>query len=102
MKPYLHRTILAAVVAIQLGTLTSERLFAQTCQPFLYGVVLLAKVHYISVPNLDGDRLVVGEWHPDAYGLPWEIPYPRFPKEKFCGLVGYDRRVCGNVRTAGF
>jgi len=87
MKGYLCRTILVTVVAIPLGTLASERSFAQTCQPFFYGVAPLAKVHYISGPNLEGDRLVVGEWNPDAYGVPWEIPYPRFPKEKFCGLV---------------
>lgn len=87
MNARLYKTILTAVVTIPLGTFASGRLFAQTCQPFFYGVLLLAKVHYISAPNLDGDRLVVGEYHPDAYGLAWEIPYPMFPKQTFCGLV---------------
>ena len=61
MKPYLYRTILATVVAIPLGTLASERLFAQACAPFPYGVVPFPKVHYISAPDPAGDRWVAGE-----------------------------------------
>jgi hypothetical protein len=39
MKANLYRTKLATVIAIPLGTLASERVFAQACAPFPAGVV---------------------------------------------------------------
>ena len=42
------------------------------------GVLLLSKVDYISAPNHRETDLVVGQWHPDLYGLWWEIPWCQF------------------------
>src|SRR5262245_45462538 len=85
MKEYFLKTIIAAATTVSLGTLLSQHLLAQTCQPFLLGVVPLSKIDYISVPNSEGDRLVVGEWNPALDTVWWDIPYPRFPKQTFCG-----------------
>jgi len=78
MKNFICQSRLAAIVAIPLGMLVSGHLFAQTCQSFLLGMAPLAKVHYISAADSEGDRLVVGEWNP-ALGEVWcDIPYPSF------------------------
>lgn len=53
--------MLAALMAISLGTLGSQRLLAQTCAPFPSGVVPFGMIYYLSFPNAQGDRLVVGE-----------------------------------------
>jgi len=85
MKAHLLRAIFAAATAVSLGTLLSQRLLAQACQPFLLGVVL-SKIDYISLANSEGDRLVVGEWNPALGEVWWDIPYPTFPKQTFCGV----------------
>ncbi len=85
MKAHLYRTLLVTVVAIPLGTFASERLFAQTCAPFPAGVVPFGVLHYISAPNFEGDRLVVGEMGGRIKVS--QIPLPSFARQKFCGSV---------------
>ena len=79
MNKPLCKALLTAVVTVPLGLLDSEYFFAQNCSPFLLGMVPLAKVHYISDPNVDGDRLVVGEWNPAIGQIWWDMPGASFP-----------------------
>ncbi|MCI0420101.1 MAG: hypothetical protein L0387_28385 [Acidobacteria bacterium] len=85
MKAHLYRTILATVMAIPLGVLGSDRLFAQACAPFPAGVVPFAMLHYISAPNSAGDRLMAGEM--GGRIKEGQIPLPSFPNQRFCGSV---------------
>jgi hypothetical protein len=89
MKAYLYRTILATVVTISLGTLASERLFAQTCPSFPPRVVPFLMVYYISDTDFEGNRWVVGDMGSRSRGLAIreQIPSPSFLNEKFCGSV---------------
>jgi len=86
MKTYAHRVVLAAVVSISLGSLVSQRLLAQTCPWFPGGFSL---IRYISAPNAQGDRLVVGDM-PERIRIGQgqnPFPLPSFPNQKFCGSV---------------
>jgi hypothetical protein len=87
VKAYTLRAIFAAAVAVSLGTLACERLFAQTCAPFPAGVVPFGVLHYISAPNADGDRLMVGEIVRQQTMILEQIPLPSFANQKFCGSV---------------
>ena len=85
MKFGQFRIIVPTLVVISVGTLVSECLFGQTCAQFPAGVVPFGRLHYISAPNAQGDRLVVGQM-----GRRMEeeqIPLPSFPNQKFCGSV---------------
>ena len=99
-----YKTILTAVLAIPLGTLAPERLSAQTCQPFLLRMVPLAKVHYISDPNLDGRPVGSGRMESSAYGqIWWDMPCASFPKQTYCGLRGNRSwPVRGSLRPPDF
>ncbi len=44
-------------------------------------------VHYISAPNVEGDRLVVGEIVGQQTMILEQIPLPSIAKQKFCGSV---------------
>ena len=69
--------ILAAALAIQPA-------FAQSCAQFPAGVVPFTAVNYISNPNADGDRLVVGTM---PISTLQQIPLPSFANQRFCGTV---------------
>jgi hypothetical protein len=86
MKAFLLRTMLAALMAISLGTLGLQRLLAQTCVPFPSGVVPFGMIDYLSGPNAQGDRLVVGE-RAGRQVILEQIPLPSFANQKFCGSV---------------
>ena len=83
MKAVLYKSLCTAVVT--LGILNPECLLAQTCAPFPAGVVPFGRVHYISAPNAQGDRLVVGQMGRRIEEE--QIPLPSFPNQKFCGSV---------------
>jgi len=73
-------------VVISVGNLVSECLFAQTCAPFPASVVPFGTVYYISAPNAQGDRLVVGEMVGRQMILD-QIPLPSVANQRFCGSV---------------
>src|SRR6185503_12116457 len=84
MKTHVRRVVFVAAVGI-LETFVSPCSLAQTCAPFPAGVVPFGTIHYISAPDAQEDRLVVGEMAGRI--KVGQIPLPSFPNQKFCGSV---------------
>ncbi len=58
------------------------------CSRFRPDFVPFVNVHYISEPNADGDRLVVGDSTPDLFGrIRNELPLPELPDQRYCDPV---------------